>query len=77
MTETIETPFHDQLIKGTIRVDNGFIPAPQAPGLGIEVDEALARAYPFDGEGLHLQMQDDPCNYQVPNAFAGGAPPKK
>ena len=77
MAETIETPFHDQLIKGTIRVDNGFIPAPQAPGLGIEVDEALARAHPFDGDGLHLQMQDDPCNYQAPNAFAGGAPPKK
>ncbi|MEK9880622.1 MAG: mandelate racemase/muconate lactonizing enzyme family protein, partial [Paracoccaceae bacterium] len=54
-----------------------FIPAPQAPGLGIEVDEALARAHPFEGEGLHLQMQDDPCNYQAPNAFAGGAPPKK
>ena len=26
IAETIETPFHDQLIKGSIRVDNGFIP---------------------------------------------------
>ncbi len=72
--ETIETPFHDQLIKGSIRVDNGFISAPQAPGLGIEVDEALARAHPFDGNGLHLEMQDEPCDYQAPNAFLGGAP---
>jgi galactonate dehydratase len=31
--------------------------------LGIEVDEELARANPFEGEGLHLQMQDNPCAY--------------
>ena len=77
MAETIETPFHDQIIKGSIRVDNGFIPAPTAPGLGIEVDEDLARARPFTGEGLHLMMQDAPCDYQNSNSFAGGAPVKE
>ena len=77
MAETIETPFHDQIIKGSIRVDNGFIPAPTAPGLGIEVDEDLARAHPFTGEGLHLMMQDAPCVYQNGNSFAGGAPVKE
>ena len=77
MCETIETEFHDQLIKGSIRVENGFIPAPEAPGLGIEVDEDLARANPYTGDGLHLQMQDDPCNYVDGNSFAGGAPPKE
>ena len=75
--ETIETPFHNDLIKGSIEVANGFVGAPQAPGLGIEVDEALARAHPFDGEGLHLQMQDAPCDYQNANHFAGGSPVKK
>ncbi|CUH75162.1 mandelate racemase/muconate lactonizing enzyme family protein [Tropicibacter naphthalenivorans] len=74
MAETIETPYHDALIKGSIRVENGFVPAPSAPGLGIEVDEALARAHPYTGEGLHLQMQDAPCDYQNGNVFAGGAP---
>lgn len=73
MTETIETPFHDALIKGSIRVDNGFITAPQAPGLGIEVDEALARAHPYTGTGLHLEMREDPCDYVEGNAFEGGA----
>ena len=77
MAETIETPFHDQIIKGSIRVDNGFIPAPTAPGLGIEVDEDLARAHPFAGEGLHLMMQEAPCDYQNGNSFAGGAPVKE
>ena len=74
ITETIETPFHDALIKGAIRVENGFVPAPTAPGLGIDVDEALARAHPYRGTGLHLQMQDAPCDYANGNAFEGGAP---
>ena len=76
IAETIETPFHDQLIKGSIRVENGYIPAPTAPGLGIDVDEDLARAHPFTGTGLHLMMQDDPCDYQNGNSFQGGAPIK-
>ncbi|QFT57384.1 D-galactonate dehydratase [Sulfitobacter sp. THAF37] len=74
MAETIETPFHVRLIKGSIRVEDGFIPAPEAPGLGIEVDEDLARAHPYTGTGLHLQMQEDPCDYVNGNAFEGGAP---
>ncbi len=75
MAETIETPFHDALIRGAIRVENGFVIPPDGPGLGIEVDEALARAHPYDGDGLHLQMQEAPCDYQNDNLFVGGAPP--
>ncbi|AVO38138.1 mandelate racemase/muconate lactonizing enzyme family protein [Pukyongiella litopenaei] len=74
MAETIETPFHDALIGGAIRVENGFVAAPTAPGLGIELDETLARAHPFGGTGLHLEMQEAPCDYETGNAFQGGAP---
>ena len=74
MAETIETPFHTNLIKNSIQVENGFIPAPMAPGLGIEVDEDLARAHPYTGNDLHLQMQEDPCDYVNGNNFEGGAP---
>ncbi len=74
LLETIETPFHDQLIKGSIRVEDGFVIPPSAAGLGIEVDEDLARAHPYKGDGLHLQMQEDPCDYANGNAFQGGAP---
>ncbi|MEO0773242.1 MAG: mandelate racemase/muconate lactonizing enzyme family protein [Pseudomonadota bacterium] len=77
MAETIETPFHDALIKGALRVEDGFIPVPDAPGLGIEVDEDLARAHPYKDEGLHLQMQEEPCDYANGNNFTGGAPPKE
>ncbi len=76
LAETIETDFHDRLIKGSIRVENGFVPAPQGPGLGIEVDEDLARAHPYTGTGLHLEMQEAPCDYQNGNLFEGGAPAK-
>ncbi len=76
MIETIETDFHDQLISSTLKVENGFVTPPTAPGLGIEVNEALARAHPYTDSGLHLQMQDDPCDYVNGNSFEGGAPPK-
>ena len=76
MCECIETPFHDQLIRGSIRVEDGFITPPTAPGLGIEVDEALARAHPYTDDGLHLEMQEAPCDYVNGNSFAGGAPIK-
>ncbi|AXI41250.1 mandelate racemase/muconate lactonizing enzyme family protein [Sulfitobacter sp. SK011] len=74
MAETIETPFHDALIKGAIRVEDGYISAPTAPGLGIEVDEELARANPLTGDHLHLEMQEAPCDYVNGNSFEGGAP---
>ncbi len=76
MIETIETRYHDALITSSITVENGFVTPPTAPGLGINVDEALARKHKFDGNGLHLQMQDAPCDYVNGNAFEGGAPPK-
>ncbi len=74
LLESIETPFHDQLIKGSIRVEEGFVTPPTTAGLGIEVDEDLARAHPYKGDGLHLQMQEEPCDYANGNAFQGGAP---
>lgn len=79
LVETIGTggEFHLPLIKHGIEWDRGFIVAPTAPGLGIEFDEALARAHPWEGDELHLQMQEAPCNYAEGNWFAGGAPPRE
>jgi len=77
IAETIQTPFHKDLIRNSITVDNGYITAPEAPGLGIDVNEDLARAHAYSGDGLHLQMQAEPCDYQGNNNFMGGAPPVK
>ena len=78
IAETIQTggEFHLKLIKHTIQWEDGYIIPPEAPGLGIEFDEDLARAHPFTGSGLHLQMQESPCDYRHGNRFEGGAPVK-
>jgi galactonate dehydratase len=76
MAETIQTggAFHLQLIKHTLQWKDGYIIPPEAPGLGIEFDEDLAQAHAYTGDGLHLQMQEAPCDYAQGNRFAGGAP---
>ena len=76
IAETIETggEFHLKLIKNSIKWEDGYIIPPECPGLGIEFDEDLARAHAFTGTGLHLQMQEAPCDYRHGNRFEGGAP---
>ncbi|MEM8491050.1 MAG: mandelate racemase/muconate lactonizing enzyme family protein [Pseudomonadota bacterium] len=73
LCETIDTPFHAKLVGGAHQVDEGYVSAPTDPGLGIEVDEGLANAHPFTGSGLHLEMQEAPCDYENGNRFTGGA----
>lgn len=77
MVETIQTggDFHRRLIGDTIRWEDGYIEAPTTPGLGIEFDESLARAHPWEGSVLHLEMREAPCDYASENVFLGGAPP--
>jgi L-alanine-DL-glutamate epimerase-like enolase superfamily enzyme len=76
MAETIETKFHNDLIGGTIKVEDGYIIPPTEPGLGINFDEALAKANPYIDDGLHLEMQEAPISYHGVNTFEGGAPAK-
>ena len=76
LVETIETPFHAALVRNTLKVENGYVLAPTGAGLGIDFDEDLARAHPFTGDGLHLQMQESPVSYHERNIFEGGAPSK-
>ncbi len=78
MVETILTggAFHLALIGHTIAWEDGYITPPTAPGLGIAFDEDLARAHPWDGAGLHLEMQQAPCDYSSENVFGGGSPVK-
>ena len=66
-------PFHEALVTGRPKVEGGFVDAPTAPGLGIELNDAVALANPYTGNGLHLQMQEAPCDWKNGNAFAGGA----
>lgn len=66
IAETISTgdDFHARLIGRTLRVEDGYIVPPDAPGLGIDFDESLARAHPYTGDALHLEMQSTPHSYR-------------
>lgn len=74
MVETIQTggDFHKALIGHTLSVEEGHITPPTAPGLGIDVDEALIKENPWEGTRLHLEMQSEPYDYSGENRFAGG-----
>lgn len=76
MAETIQQggAFHLALINHSITWKDGYIHAPETPGLGIEFNEDLARAHPYTGDNLHLEMQEAPCDYAQENRFEGGAP---
>ena len=52
--------FHADLLKTPFQWDEGWLIPPTAPGLGVELDEDVARAHPYDGDGLHLDMTEEP-----------------
>jgi L-alanine-DL-glutamate epimerase-like enolase superfamily enzyme len=53
--------FHAKILKQGIRWEQGYVIPPSAPGLGIELDEAVAEAHPYDPAGaLHLEMVNHP-----------------
>ena len=53
--------FHAELLKTPIRWEDGYVIPPTGPGLGVELDEAVALAYPYPDDGrLHLEMADMP-----------------
>jgi galactonate dehydratase len=54
--ESIETwgGFHAELLKKPIRWEDGYVIPPTEPGLGIELNEDVARKHPWKGKALHL-----------------------
>jgi 2-dehydro-3-deoxyphosphogalactonate aldolase len=62
--ESIQTwsGFHAKILKKPIRWEDGYIIPSEDPGLGIELDEDVARAHPYTGDKLHLEMADRPID---------------
>ena len=60
--ESIETwgGFHNEILKAPIRFEEGHVIPPTAPGLGVELNEEVARANPYTGTMLHLEMTQHP-----------------
>ena len=64
--------FHAELLDRPIQWEEGYVIPSDRPGLGHELNENVALAHSYDGERLHLEMQDEPYNYSEENRFAGG-----
>ena len=54
------TGFHAEILKTPIEWQDGYVIPPSAPGLGVELDEAVALAHPYEGTELHLEMGETP-----------------
>ncbi len=54
--------FHAEILKEPICWQEGYIIPPNKPGLGVELDEAVAALHPYTGKRLHLEMLDKPVH---------------
>ena len=48
--------FHAELLQKPLQWAEGHVIVPTASGLGVELNENVARAHPYDGDLLHLEM---------------------
>lgn len=54
------TGFHAELLTTPIQWEDGVVIPPTAPGIGVELNEDVARAHPYESNDLHLSMVSDP-----------------
>ncbi len=47
--------FHARILKSPMRWEEGHVIPPEAPGIGVELDEDVARAHPYTDDHLHLE----------------------
>ena len=52
--------FHAEILKKPIRWESGYVIPSSEPGIGVELDEEVALANPYNETALHLEMVDKP-----------------
>jgi galactonate dehydratase len=52
--------FHTEILKKPIQWQDGRVIPPTAPGLGVELNEEVALAHPYEDKHLHLEMLEEP-----------------
>ena len=60
--ESIESwgGFHSEILQTPMQFEDGHVIPPTAPGLGVELNEVVALANPYNGTMLHLEMTQSP-----------------
>jgi L-alanine-DL-glutamate epimerase-like enolase superfamily enzyme len=51
--------FHSDILKTPIKWEDGYVIVPDTPGLGVEINEDVARAHPYEGGRLHLTSTEE------------------
>jgi galactonate dehydratase len=54
--------FHSEILTKPIQWQDGYVIPSSAPGLGVELNEDVARANPYSGTDLHLEMVESPVD---------------
>ena len=54
------TGFQAELLDKPVTWQDGYVIPSSQPGLGVSLNEAVARAHPWEGNDLHLEMGQDP-----------------
>jgi galactonate dehydratase len=54
-----DVPWRDDVVSGVPLIVDGYMVPPEAPGLGIEVDEAAAAAHPYEPEPQYRWFHED------------------
>jgi len=54
--------FHAEILRKPIEWQDGYVIPPQAPGIGVELDEAVAEQHRYDAIELHLNPAEDPLD---------------
>jgi L-alanine-DL-glutamate epimerase-like enolase superfamily enzyme len=64
--------FHADLLVTPLTWEDGYVIPPKTPGLGVELNEDVARAHPYEGDALHLEMGANPYDPVRDRLFPGG-----
>lgn len=59
--------FHGDLLDKPVTWDAGYVIPSKEPGLGVVLNEEVARANPYDGDALHLSMAEDAIDVADPD----------
>jgi len=54
--------FHSEILETPMHWEDGWVIPPTTPGLGVVLNEDVARAHPYQGDELHLDMAEDPID---------------
>ncbi len=54
--------FHAELLQKPMQWEDGYVIPPTEPGLGVVLNEDVARAHAYEGDALHLSMAEDPID---------------